>query len=74
MIEPTENGFYGKYGGMFVPDTLMPALRVIVVAFKKLKKSKQFQAEINYYLTQYVGRPTPLFFADATNCLSDNLF
>ena len=61
LIEPNENGFYGKYGGMFVPDTLMPALTDILAAFNTYKNDQAFQADIQYYLTQYVGRPTPLF-------------
>ena len=63
LTEPNENGFYGKYGGMFVPDTLMPALTDILAAFNTYKNDQAFQADIQYYLTQYVGRPTPLFYA-----------
>lgn len=56
-----KNGHFGKYGGRYVPDTLFPALIELEDIYKTLKKDKAFQKEFNYYLTHYVGRPTPLY-------------
>lgn len=54
---------FGEYGGQFVPDTLMPALEELIDVYGKLKKSSEFKKELKSLLTHYVGRPTPLFFA-----------
>ena len=60
---PDKNGFYGQFGGMFVPETLMPALRQFESCFHKYIDDKEFQDEFKYYLMDYVGRPTPLMYA-----------
>lgn len=61
---PDENGFFGSYGGRFVPDPLIPPLEELTEAFMKLKDDVGFQAELqNEYLT-YSGRPTPLYHAE----------
>lgn len=59
-----EKGYFGKFGGIFVPETLIPALKELEEAFFKLSKDRKFQKIFYYYLTQYVGRPTPLYFAE----------
>ena len=64
MTKPDKNGFYGQFGGMFVPDTLMPALKEFEVCYTEHLKKPEFQKELQYYLTDYVGRPTPLFYAE----------
>jgi tryptophan synthase beta chain len=53
-------GYFGKYGGKFVSETLMPAVEELEKAFKKYKKDKKFNTELNRLLKDYVGRPTPL--------------
>ena len=56
-------GYFGDYGGTYVPETLMPALNELEKGFLKYVRSRAFQKEYMYYLTDYVGRPTPLYFA-----------
>ncbi|EAC6871907.1 tryptophan synthase subunit beta [Listeria monocytogenes] len=61
---PDENGFYGKFGGRFVPETLMKAVKELDEAYRASKTDPTFQKELNYYLKEYVGRETPLYFAE----------
>ncbi len=61
---PDEHGRFGAYGGRYVPETLMPALLELERAYEAAKKDRRFQAELDYYLKQYVGRPTSLYFAE----------
>src|SRR5699024_5314123 len=61
---PNLEGKYGKYGGRYVPELLMPALIELENAYKEAKEDPSFQDEVNYYLKQYVGRETPLYKAD----------
>ncbi len=61
---PDEMGHFGIYGGRFAPETLMPALEELTKAYLYAKKDKKFQEELSYHLKEYVGRPTPLFFAE----------
>uniref|UniRef100_A0A7C4AJ43 Tryptophan synthase beta chain n=1 Tax=Thermodesulfovibrio aggregans TaxID=86166 RepID=A0A7C4AJ43_9BACT len=56
-------GYFGLYGGYFVPETLMPALEELEKAFQRAKKDKNFIDEFESLLKDYVGRPTPLYFA-----------
>ncbi len=58
------DGKYGKYGGRFVPEVLMEAITELEAAYKAAKNDRQFQEELAYYLREYVGRPTPLYFAE----------
>lgn len=58
-----KKGYYGNYGGVFVPETIMPALEELEQAFKKYKNDKLFKKEFHHLLNTYVGRPTPLYFA-----------
>lgn len=55
--------YFGKFGGQFVPETLMPALEEFEKNFLKLKDDIDFKKELNHYLINYVGRPTPMYFA-----------
>jgi tryptophan synthase beta chain len=57
------DGKYGKYGGRFVPETLMAAISELEEAYAQAKKDPTFQKELDYYLSEYVGRPTPLYYA-----------
>lgn len=61
---PDKSGHYGQYGGRYVSETLIPALQELEKSYLELKDNPKFLNEINYYLTQYVGRPTPLYFAE----------
>ncbi len=63
-FDPDENGHFGKFGGRFVPETLMPVLLELNEQYKKLRFDEKFWKEVNYYLKDYVGRPSPLFFAE----------
>lgn len=60
---PNENGYYGKYGGKFVPEILMPALAELEENFNKYRKDESFNSELNCYLKDYVGRESPLYYA-----------
>ena len=61
---PDERGRFGQYGGRYVPETLMPALLELEREYDKARRDRRFQAEFAQYLRQYVGRPTPLYFAE----------
>lgn len=61
---PDEKGFYGEYGGQFVPETLMQAVKQLQKVYQESQHDEQFQAELSYYLKEYVGRETPLYFAE----------
>ena len=60
---PDKTGHFGKYGGKFVPETLMPALEQLEKEYLKAKEDPKFNEELKYYLEQYVGRPSPLYYA-----------
>lgn len=63
-------GKYGKYGGEFVPETLMTAVKELEEAYGEARKDPEFQKRLNYYLSEYAGRPTPLYYAEnLTNTL-----
>jgi tryptophan synthase beta chain len=64
----TKQGYFGEFGGMFVPPVLEPKLIELSNVFNKLKNDNAFIKEFHYYLKQYVGRPSPLYLA---NRLSD---
>ena len=61
---PDINGRFGKYGGRFVAETLVPLILEVEKAYKKIKKKKSFINEFKKYLKDYVGRPSPLYFAE----------
>ena len=62
--EPNKAGFYGEYGGKFVPETLMYAIQELEETYEASKKDPAFQKKLNYYLKQYVGRENPLYYAE----------
>ncbi len=57
------DGKYGKYGGRFVPEVLMEAIKELEEAYEQARKDPTFQKELDYYLAEFVGRPTPLYYA-----------
>jgi len=60
---PDRQGYYGQFGGRFVPETLMSAIFELENFYKKLRADKNFKRELSFYLKNYAGRPTPLYFA-----------
>jgi tryptophan synthase beta chain len=58
------DGKYGKYGGRFVPEVLMGAILELENAYQKLRNDFEFKRELNYYLSDYAGRPTSMYFAN----------
>jgi len=60
---PDELGRYGNYGGRFVPETLMPAIHELEIAYKESQTDENFQSELSSLLNNFVGRPTDLYFA-----------
>lgn len=61
---PDSLGRFGKFGGKYVPETLMPALFELEAAFQKYRNDPDFQQELQQLLKDYVGRPSPLYFAE----------
>ncbi|MDQ1339949.1 MAG: tryptophan synthase beta chain, partial [Campylobacterota bacterium] len=70
LLMPDSNGHFGIHGGRYVPETLMPLLLDLEKEYKKIRTDELFWKEVSYLLKEYVGRPTPLFFAKN---LSDEL-
>jgi tryptophan synthase beta chain len=68
--QPNNQGKFGEFGGSYVAETLMPAVLELQQAYKKLKNDKKFHEEFNYYLKNFVGRPSPLYYARK---LSENI-
>jgi tryptophan synthase beta subunit len=60
---PDANGRYGRFGGKYAPETLMPALEELEAAYREARSDPSFQAEIDWLAKHYVGRPTPLYYA-----------
>ena len=60
---PDSQGRFGPYGGSYVPETLMVAVHQLAEEYQRAKKDPAFQEQLRYYLRQFVGRPTPLYFA-----------
>src|ERR1041385_1787130 len=60
---PDPTGHFGPYGGVYVPETLIAALRQLEAAYQSSQRDKNFQEEFNYYLREFVGRPSRLYFA-----------
>ena len=61
---PDSTGHFGQFGGMFVPETLMAPLQELSAAYEAAKNDPAFHAELDDLLHNYVGRPTPLYFAE----------
>ena len=64
MLQADENGRFGEFGGRFVPETLMPAVLELENAYREIQADPAFQEEFQFYLREYVGRPTPLYYAE----------
>jgi tryptophan synthase beta chain len=62
--QPDSLGRFGRFGGKYVPETLMPALSELEAAFHQYRNEASFQAELQNLLRDYVGRPSPLYFAE----------
>lgn len=58
-----QKGKFGRFGGQFVPEVLMPALEELEQAYEHFKDDQGFKAELNYYLQDFAGRPSPLYYA-----------
>ncbi len=63
FAETLASGFFGEFGGCYVPDVLIPALGEVSLAFEAALKDSEFMTDYHYYLKQYVGRENPLYFA-----------
>ncbi|HOP20390.1 MAG TPA: tryptophan synthase subunit beta, partial [Amphiplicatus sp.] len=61
---PDAEGRFGKFGGRFVAETLTPLVLDLAKEYEAAKKDKSFQEELDYYLKHYVGRPSPLYYAE----------
>jgi tryptophan synthase beta chain len=61
---PDGEGRFGDYGGRYVPETLMPLVLELNEAYEAAKADPSFQSELNGYLKHYVGRPSPMYFAE----------
>ena len=59
-----KDGRFGDFGGKYIPETLVPAIEELEENYQKIKNDKSFQKELDYYLKNYAGRPTPLYFAE----------
>ncbi|HTV48792.1 MAG TPA: tryptophan synthase subunit beta [Phycisphaerae bacterium] len=60
---PDAHGHFGPYGGVYVPETLMVAVQQLADEYQRARRDPEFQKELEYYLRQFAGRPTPLYFA-----------
>ena len=61
---PDAQGRFGQYGGRYVPETLMYPLQQLEEEYHRAQRDPEFQTELNYYLRQFCGRPSPLYFAE----------
>jgi tryptophan synthase beta chain len=64
LNQPDLKGHFGPYGGRYVPETLMHPLKELEEEYFRAQKDPEFQKELSYYLKEFVGRPTPLYFAE----------
>lgn len=60
---PDNRGYFGKFGGKYVPETLMPAITELEMAYQEVKKSPEFRKKLDYYYRNYIGRPSLLYYA-----------
>ena len=60
---PNEKGYFGSFGGRYVSETLMPLILEVEKEYNKIKNDNNFKQELDHYMKTYVGRPSPLFFA-----------
>ena len=61
---PNEKGYFGSFGGRYVSETLMPLILEVEKEYEKIKNDNNFKKELDHYMKTYVGRPSPLFFAE----------
>src|SRR3954465_12964930 len=61
---PDAQGHFGQYGGRYVPETLMHPLKELEEEYFRTQQAPEFQREFEYYLKEFCGRPTPLYFAE----------
>ncbi len=61
---PDKHGHFGPYGGVFVPETLVAPLQELTREYARARRDKRFRQELEYYLREYCGRPTPLYLAE----------
>src|SRR5918911_1378290 len=64
LAVPDADGRFGPYGGRFVPETLMFALRQLTEQYEQASQDPEFRRQFEHYLRDYVGRPSPLYFAE----------
>ncbi len=64
MKIPNDKGYFGEFGGKFIPETLSSCLEELEKSYTKAKKDKNFIKEVNFYLKEYAGRPTLLYYAE----------
>ena len=62
-ILPDKRGYFGHFGGKYVPETLIPAITEIEIAYQEAKKNTHFQEDLHYYFKYYIGRPSILYYA-----------
>ncbi len=62
--QPDSSGHFGKFGGKYVIETLMPALKELEQVYEEARNDPQFKKDLDYYLKHYVGRPTALYYAE----------
>ena len=70
---PDENGRFGDFGGRFVAETLMPPILELEKAYEDAKADPKFAQELDYFMTHYVGRPSPLYFAERLSVMDKPL-
>ncbi len=61
---PDRRGYFGDFGGRFVPETLIPALQQLETAYLEAREDREFQEKLDYFLRHYAGRPNPLYYAE----------
>lgn len=62
-ILPDQRGYFAEFGGKYVPETLMPALSELETAYQEAREDEDFQRDLQYYFENYIGRPSPLYYA-----------
>nr|MBP7088231.1 tryptophan synthase subunit beta [Candidatus Omnitrophota bacterium] len=72
MTLPNKKGYFGAFGGKFVPETISFCLEELEAVYNKAKRNKKFKQELSYFLSEYAGRPSPLYFAGNLSKLLGN--
>ena len=62
-ILPDQRGYFAEFGGKYVPETLMPVLSELEIAYREARGDEDFQRDLQYYFENYIGRPSPLYYA-----------